>query len=165
MTTNLSQNSKQKGMVISVRTSYLSSGYYFSLVFIGYQGTGGGGGERGALRSKVTGVIKKEQESKPKISLGLPMKPPKFPGRKITYSPYHLNLPFLTWQYRTTRLAYAQSTPIVRLLLNTPKKSLLKSKHRKKGQISYFIKKNLNGIFKPTENPFRPFFHSPKNPT
>ena len=144
MTTNLSQNSKQKGMVISVRTSYLSSGYYFSLVFIGYQGTGGGGGGgggRGVLRSKVTGVIKKEQESKPKISLGLPMKPPKFPGRKITYSPYHLNLPFLTWQYRTTRLAYTQSTPIVRLLLNTPKKSLLKSKHRKKGQISYFTKK------------------------
>ena len=44
---NLSQNSKQNGMVISVRKRYLSSGYYFSLVFIGHQGTGvgGGGGE------------------------------------------------------------------------------------------------------------------------
>ena len=62
MITNLSQNSKQNGMVISVRTSYLSSGYYFSLVFIGHQGTGvgagGWGGGRGALRSKVTGMIK-----------------------------------------------------------------------------------------------------------
>ena len=64
MITNLSQNSKQNGMVISVRKRYLSSGYYSSLVFIGHQGTGvgGGGGEgRGAHRSKVTGIIKRSK--------------------------------------------------------------------------------------------------------
>ena len=47
MITNLSQNSKQNGMVISVRKRYLSSGYYSSLVFIGHQGTGVGGGGGG----------------------------------------------------------------------------------------------------------------------
>ena len=61
MITNLSQNSKQNGMVISVRTSYLSSGYYFSLVFIGHQGTGVGAGGGGALRSKVMGMIKRSK--------------------------------------------------------------------------------------------------------
>lgn len=54
MITNLSQNSKQNGMVISVRKRYLSSGYYFSLVFIGIRGP------------ESDGDDKKEQESNQK---------------------------------------------------------------------------------------------------
>ena len=90
------------------------------------------------------------------------MKPPKFPGRKITYSPYHLNLPFSHLAVRTTLLAYAQSTPIVKLFLNTPKKSLLKSKHRKKRPHFLFYKKNLNGISNPQKILSERFLIPPK---
>ena len=163
MITNLSQNSKQNGMVISVRKRYLSSGYYFSLVFIGHQGTGVGGERgRGALRSKVTGMIKRSKNQTKNIPRAS-NETPKIPWTEN----YLFTIPseFTFFSPGSLELAYAQSTPIVKLFLNTPKKSLLKSKQRKKRPHFLFYKKKPEWNFKPTENPFRTFFNSPKNPT
>ena len=52
-------------------------------------GGGGGCAPRGYFGFQVTEMIKWEQKSKPKKSLGLPTKPPKIPGSKINPQKSH----------------------------------------------------------------------------
>ena len=144
MITNLSQNSKQNGMVISVRKRYLSSGYYSSLVFIGHQGTGvggWGGGGRGALRSKVTGMIKRSKNQTkniPRASNETPKIPWTenylftIPSEFTFFSPGSLEL--RCWH---TRKVHQSSN----CFWIPPKNPYLNQSTEKKGHISYFIKK------------------------
>ena len=128
------------------------------LFLLAIRGVGGGGG-RGALRSKVTGMIKRSKNQTKNIPRAS-NETPKIPWTEN----YLFTTPseFTFFSPGSLELAYAQSTPIVKLFLNTPKKSLLKSKQRKKRPHFLFYKKNLNGISNPQKILSERFLIPPK---
>ena len=144
-------------MVISVRKRYLSSGYYFSLVFIGHQGTG----VKRALRSKVTGMIKRSKNQTkniPRASNETPKIPWTenylftIPSEFTFFSPGSLEL--RGWH---TRKVHQSSN-----CFWIPPKNPYLNKAPKKRPHFLFYKKTLNGISNPQKILSERFLIPPK---
>ena len=100
---------------------------------------------------QVKGMIEWRQKSKPQKIPGPNSNPPKIPcriseSRKFLESIKWYNTLYFIWLYfigRTTRPEYVGTTTNLQIILNTPKKSLIKSSHPQENTCQMFLPKKF----------------------